>query len=71
MPSFSSVISPGSPAAGSPAAEAPLDHETRVHAGDHEALRLWLRLLTCTSLIETAIRAQLRAEFDVTCRALT
>ena len=44
----------------------PLDHETRVHAGDHEALRLWLRLLTCTSLIETTIRAELRAEFDVT-----
>ena len=44
----------------------PLDQETRVHAGDHEALRLWLRLLTCTSLIESTIRAELRAEFDVT-----
>lgn len=49
-----------------PAACAALDHETRIHAGDHEGLRLWLRLLTCTSLIETAIRAQLRAEFEVT-----
>lgn len=44
----------------------PLDHETRLHADDHEALRLWLRLLTCTSLIESAIRADLRTEFDVT-----
>ena len=47
-------------------APAPLDHETRLHADDHEALRVWLRLLTCANLIETAIRAELRAEFDVT-----
>ena len=54
-------------AAAEPAAPpAPLDHETRLHAGDHAALRLWLRLLTCTNLLEAAIRAQLRAEFDVT-----
>ena len=43
-----------------------LDHETRLAEGDHDALRLWLRLLTCTSLIEGAIRADLRSEFDVT-----
>jgi DNA-binding MarR family transcriptional regulator len=43
-----------------------LDHETRLHEGDHEALRVWLRLLTCTNLIEAAIRADLRSEFDVT-----
>ena len=46
--------------------EPALDHETRLAEGDHEALRLWLRLLTCTSLIEGAIRADLRAEFNVT-----
>lgn len=45
---------------------AALDHETRIQAGDHEGLRLWLRLLTCTSLIEATIRAELRAEFEVT-----
>ncbi len=44
----------------------PLDHETRAHGDDHEALRLWLRLLTCTNLIESAIRADLRRDFDVT-----
>ncbi len=44
----------------------PLDHETRVHGDDHEALRLWLRLLTCTNLIESAIRGDLRRDFDVT-----
>lgn len=43
-----------------------LDHETRAHGDDHAALRLWLRLLTCTNLIETAIRAELRGAFDVT-----
>lgn len=42
------------------AASAPLDHESRLIEADHEALRLWLRLLTCTNLIEAAIRADLR-----------
>lgn len=42
------------------------DHETRATSADHEALRLWLRLLTCTTLIEKEIRARLRLRFDVT-----
>ena len=29
-------------------------------------LRLWLRLLTCTTLIEGEVRRRLRQEFDVT-----
>ena len=34
---------------------------------DHKAeLRLWLRLLTCTTLVEDNIRARLRGTFDVT-----
>ncbi len=37
---------------------------------DHEAepgvLRLWLRLLTCTTLIENQISSRLRSEFDTT-----
>ncbi len=37
-----------------------LDHESRLRDGDHDALRLWLRLLTCTNLIEAQIRADLR-----------
>jgi DNA-binding MarR family transcriptional regulator len=44
----------------------PLDHETRAEGADHAALRLWLRLLTCTNLMEAAIRADLRRAFDVT-----
>ena len=31
-----------------------------------EALRLWLRMLTCTQLIETQVRAHLRDQFDTT-----
>jgi DNA-binding MarR family transcriptional regulator len=33
---------------------------------DHRALKLWLRLLTCTSLIERSIRRDLRQTFDCT-----
>lgn len=47
----------------------PLDGETKVaeRPADHEAeLRLWLRLLTCTTLIEGEIRSRLRAAFDMT-----
>ena len=31
-----------------------------------EALRLWLRLLTCTQLIEKQVRSHQRAQFDTT-----
>jgi DNA-binding MarR family transcriptional regulator len=47
----------------------PLDAETKVseRPADHEAeLRLWLRLLTCTTLIEGEIRRRLRDSFDIT-----
>jgi DNA-binding MarR family transcriptional regulator len=47
----------------------PLDSETKAaeRPGDHQAeLRLWLRLLTCTTLIEGEIRSRLREGFDVT-----
>jgi DNA-binding MarR family transcriptional regulator len=40
------------------AVELPQDH------GDE--LRLWLRLLTCTTLIESEVRGRLRERFDVT-----
>jgi DNA-binding MarR family transcriptional regulator len=42
------------------------DHETRVDKQDHAALRLWLRLLTCTNLIERRIRQELRTQFEST-----
>jgi DNA-binding MarR family transcriptional regulator len=48
---------------------APLDLETQVadRPLDHKTeLRLWLRMLTCTNLIESNVRRRLREEFDVT-----
>ncbi len=46
--------------------DTPLDLEARVHSEHPEALRLWLRLLTCTQLIEKQIRSGLRERFDTT-----
>ena len=46
-----------------------LDSETKAveTPEDHaEELRLWLRLLTCTTLIEGEVRGRLRERFDVT-----
>lgn len=43
-----------------------VDLETRVTAADHGPLRLWLRLLTCTNLVEQSIRASLRKDFAST-----
>src|SRR5262249_40149160 len=45
-------------------AEAP-EPESRSH-DDHDALRLWLRLFTCTMLIEGRVRAGLRERFATT-----
>jgi DNA-binding MarR family transcriptional regulator len=42
-----------------------LGHEARTHSDDHAALKLWLRMLSCTTQIETEIRRRLRARFGV------
>jgi DNA-binding MarR family transcriptional regulator len=42
------------------------DRETIARSGDHSALRIWLRLLTCTQLIERRVRSGLREEFGTT-----
>lgn len=42
------------------------DPESRVSDDHHDALRLWLRLLTCTLMIEREIRAHLRERFAIT-----
>jgi DNA-binding MarR family transcriptional regulator len=42
------------------------DMEVRAHAGHHASLRLWLRLLSCTTRIEDTIRQRLREQFDIT-----
>ena len=52
-------------AAASPAAKH-LDLETRLTDEHHQALKLWLRLLSCTNLVEAHVRSRLRAEFGIT-----
>jgi DNA-binding MarR family transcriptional regulator len=44
----------------------PLDSESRTTADDHQALRLWLRLLACTNRVEEPLRKRLREQFDGT-----
>ena len=44
----------------------PDDRETIARSEDHRALRIWLRMLTCTQLIERRVRTRLRAEFATT-----
>jgi DNA-binding MarR family transcriptional regulator len=43
-----------------------MDMEARAHSEHPEALRLWLRLLTCTQLVEKELRGRLRERFDTT-----
>ncbi|MBZ2205824.1 MarR family winged helix-turn-helix transcriptional regulator [Massilia soli] len=47
-------------------APAVLDVETRLTDDHHQSLKLWLRMLSCTTLIEAEIRTRLRAEFGIT-----
>ena len=42
------------------------DRETIARSDDHRALRIWLRLLTCTQLIEREVRSRLRHDFATT-----
>jgi DNA-binding MarR family transcriptional regulator len=42
------------------------DRETIARSGDHRALRIWLRLLTCTQLVEREVRSRLRGRFNTT-----
>jgi DNA-binding MarR family transcriptional regulator len=43
-----------------------MDMEARAHSEHPEALRLWLRMLTCTQLVEKRLRTRLRERFDTT-----
>ncbi len=47
-----------------------MDQEARLHGtttAEHpQELRLWLRLLTCTQLVEQQVRAALRTQFETT-----
>ena len=43
-----------------------MDMEERARSDHHQALRLWLRLLTCTQLVEKQVRSQLREQWGTT-----
>jgi DNA-binding MarR family transcriptional regulator len=43
-----------------------MDLEARAHSEHPEALRLWLRLLTCAQIVEKQVRGRLRERFDTT-----
>jgi len=43
-----------------------MDLEARAHSNHPDALRLWLRMLNCTHLIEKQVRSGLRYEFGTT-----
>ena len=45
---------------------ASLDSETRARDDHHDSLRLWLRLLSCSTLIETHVRQRLQSSFSTT-----
>ena len=42
------------------------DYESGINDDDRIDLRIWLRLLTCTNMIERQVRQKLRTEFDTT-----
>ncbi len=42
------------------------DTETRASSAHAPDLRLWLRMLACTNLIEGTVRSRLRTEFNIT-----
>ncbi|MFT3665186.1 MarR family winged helix-turn-helix transcriptional regulator [Piscinibacter sp.] len=43
-----------------------VDAESRVEADHHQAIKLWLRLLACTTRVENVVRQRLRSEFGTT-----
>ena len=43
-----------------------LDSESRIQEDDHLALKLWLRLLTCTNMVEAVLRQRLRDTYQST-----
>lgn len=48
-----------------PLAPETLGLEARVTEEDHQSLRLWLRLMSCTNQVQTEIRRRLRLQFGM------
>jgi DNA-binding MarR family transcriptional regulator len=65
MDRWSTVMSDEREAPELPAQRA-ADIETRATEDHHESLRLWLRMLACTKLLETRIRQHLHLQFGTT-----
>src|SRR3954451_18319897 len=42
------------------------DRETIARSDDHRALRIWLRLLTCTQMMQRVVRSRLGEQFSTT-----
>ena len=60
------LASPLSSPLASPLAADRIGFEGRVAADDHLAVKVWLRLLSCSTQIEQQIRGRLRQEFGTT-----
>jgi len=43
-----------------------LDLSSRLTSDHHQSLKLWLRMLSCTTRIENEIRSRLRTQFGIT-----
>ena len=43
-----------------------VDTESRATHDDHLSVRVWLRLLTCTTMVEGRVSSRLRDDFDTT-----
>ncbi|MES2534964.1 MAG: MarR family transcriptional regulator [Pseudomonadota bacterium] len=66
MPRKPAVKSSGKTESASPPAAPVFDLESRLTQDHHQSLKLWLRMLSCTTLIEAEIRTRLRNEFGIT-----
>lgn len=45
--------------------DADIGQEARATVDDHSAVRLWLRLFSCSAQVERLIRSRLREQFDI------
>ncbi|WP_295997857.1 MarR family winged helix-turn-helix transcriptional regulator [Rugamonas sp.] len=51
---------------GDAARDEPVDLSSRLTQDHHQSLKLWLRMLSCTTMIENEIRGRLRVTFGIT-----
>ncbi|UTY55802.1 MarR family transcriptional regulator [Massilia sp. erpn] len=66
MPMHFNENQEGAGEAPAPLPEPVLDLASRLTQDHHQALKLWLRMLSCTVKIENEIRGRLRSQFGIT-----